>query len=451
MRLTVIGGGGFRVPLIHRALADAGDDSPVDELVLYDTSPDRLAVIESVVRSMSRGRPSRPAVRCTESLNDAVSGAEFIFAAIRVGGARARVSDEEIAVARGVLGQETTGPGGLAYGMRTVPAAVAIAETVRRLAPTAYIINFTNPVGMVTEAMQRVLGERVVGICDTPTGLGRRVCDLLGIDRERASLDYVGLNHLGWLRRVLVDGEDRLPGLLADPERLASLDETAIFGADWLALLGCIPNEYLYYYYRNREAVQSMRSGKPTRAEYVARAQEKFYSGAASDPSRAFDTWRAAIEARSALYMADARHGQAPTAFADEQGYERVALDVIDAIATNRRATMVLNVRNGTTIRELPPDSIIEVPSVIDATGAHPLAIPPPDLHQGGLMHQVKMTDRLAIEAALTGAHDLAIKAFGLHPLVDSLEVARELFEAYRAAIPEFGAVFATSAALAKL
>ena len=154
-----------------------------------------------------------------------------------------------------MLGQETTGPGGIAYALRTVPVMLDIAETIRRVAPNAYLLNFTNPAGIITEALQSVLGDHALGICDTPSGLGRRVAGVLGYDHTRIQMDYVGLNHLGWMRRVLVDGVDVLPVLLADGQRLDRMEEAQIFGTDWIHALGVIPNEYLYYYYFNRDAV----------------------------------------------------------------------------------------------------------------------------------------------------------------------------------------------------
>jgi 6-phospho-beta-glucosidase len=437
MRLTVIGGGGFRVPLIYRALLDAAGSSPIDELVLFDTAKDRLTVVGAVLAGLAGDRAGALPVRVTSDLADAVTGADFVFCAIRVGGAAGRVQDERIAARHGLLGQETTGPGGLAYGIRTIPVALDIAEHIHRLAPGAYVINFTNPVGMVTEAMQRVLGDRVVGVCDTPTGLGRRVARMLSTDHDRVELDYVGLNHLGWLRGIRANGVDLLPGLLADDTRLRDLDEAGMFGADWLRRFGCVPNEYLYYYYRNREA----RSGDHARGEYVARTQDDFYRAAAAGPDHAYELWRSAAGQRSAQYMAEAR-GRPATTVDDEQGYERVALAVMEAVAHNRRTTMIVNVRNGATLPVLPPDAVIEVPALLDASGARPLSTRPPALHQAGLMQQVKDIDRLAIEAAVTRSPEHATLAFGLHPLVDSLTVGADLFGAYRAAIPEFAAVF---------
>ncbi len=226
MKLCILGGGGFRTPFVYQALLHDHAEPRVDEVALHDQDPERLRAVELVLDQLAAPFDVRPRIIATTSLTEALTGADFVFAAIRVGGLAGRVHDERVALDLGVLGQETTGPGGIAYALRTVPVMLRIAAEIARVAPTAYVMNFTNPAGIVTEAMREVLGDRVVGICDTPSGLGRRVAVAMGVDPGRAELDYLGLNHLGWLRRVLVDGHDVLPDLLADDDRLAGLEET---------------------------------------------------------------------------------------------------------------------------------------------------------------------------------------------------------------------------------
>jgi 6-phospho-beta-glucosidase len=469
MKLTILGGGGFRVPFVHQALLHGRGVARVDEVVLHDTDPDRLEAIVHVLGQLADGVDDQPRLTVTTSLDEAVEGSDFVFAAIRVGGVEARVSDERVALDLGVLGQETVGPGGVAYGLRTIPVMVQVAERVAELAPSAYVMNFTNPAGMITEAMQSVLGDRVLGICDTPSDLGRRVARAVGVDGSRLQLDYVGLNHLGWMRRVVHEGTDLLPGLLADDEKLRALEEARVFGAPWLRALGAIPNEYLYYYYRNREAVQSILSSSCTRGEFLSGQQTDLFRSILADPENAADLWGAAVSERGASYMAEAKGGQqgAPAAEAAaeppagspeldndddtgpgldlaEHGYAGVALQVMGAIAQNRRATMILNVRNGSTIAGLPADAVIEVPSTVDANGVHPLSTAAPDLHQLGLMQQVKAVERATIRAALTGSRADAHLAFALHPLVHSLDISDRLLDGYVASIPEIADVLRT-------
>ncbi|MER6084214.1 6-phospho-beta-glucosidase [Streptomyces sp. NPDC001833] len=452
MKLTVLGGGGFRVPYVYQALLHDQGTPRIDDVWLYDTDPARLKAMAEVLARFADGRPDAPRVTVSTSLDDALEGSDFVFAAIRVGGLPGRMCDERVALDLDVLGQETTGPGGLAYGLRTIPVMLDIAHRVRRLAPDAYVINFTNPAGMITEAMQSVLGDRVLGICDTPSGLGRRIATTLGLDPSRAQFDYVGLNHLGWMRRVLHDGEDVLPRLLADDERLGGLEEGVVFGKEWLRDLGLIPNEYLYYYYFNREAVRSILDAPQTRGEFLARQQREFYARVTeAAEGSAVQLWRETVANRSANYMAEAKGAVQGEAEADagfrpdpaHQGYAGVALAVMAAVSRNERATMILNVRNGTTVSALPQDAVVEVPVTVDANGVHPLTITQPDLHQAGLMQQVKAVERLTISAAVTGSRTDALKAFSLHPLVDSVNVGRQLLDGYIDRIPEVAAVFA--------
>ena len=421
MRLALLGGGGFRVPLVHGALLAGGD---VTELVLHDVDTGRLAAIERVLAEQASGVAGAPRVRTTTDLRDALSDVDFVFSAIRVGGLRGRRLDEQIALAEGVLGQETVGAGGIAYGLRTVPAAVALARTIAEVAPRAWVINFTNPAGMVTEAMAGVLGERVIGICDSPVGLCRRVAHALGVDPAAARYDYAGLNHLGWLRAVHVGGEDVLPRLLSDVDALESFEEGKLFGAGWLRALGAVPNEYLHYYYFAREAL-----GGDSRGAFLLEQQRSFYA----EPSLA--SWERTRLEREATYMAETREGERDDL--EGGGYEKVALALMRALARGERTTLILNVRNGSALPGVPADAVVEVPCVVDADGARPLDAGPLPDHALGLVTTVKAVERATIEAATTGSREAALRAFALHPLVDSVSVARRLLDGYAAAHPE--------------
>lgn len=451
MKLSIVGGGGFRTPQVYQALLRDTGTPRVTQVALYDTDEVRLGIMTAILAELAAEFPDPPRVTPTTIAREAIEGSDFVFAAIRVGGLEGRRRDEHVALDLGVLGQETTGPGGLAYAIRTVPVMTGIATMVRSLAPGAFVMNFTNPAGIITEAMQPVLGDHVLGICDTPSGLGRRVAGALGLDHSRVQMDYVGLNHLGWMRRVLYDGRDILPGLIADDALLGSLEEGEVFGTDWIRTLGVIPNEYLFYYYFNRDAVRAIVDSGATRGDFLARTQGDFYRLAASRERKA-DLWRDTVARRSASYMAEAKGGSqdSPPAHAGagrpgidpaSQGYAGVALGVMNAITRNERATMILNVRNQGTIAALPDDAVVEVPALVDANGVHPLSTAAPDLHQAGLMAQVKEAERHTIRAALTGSRAEALRAFALHPLVDSVEVARQLVDGYRDRIPEVAAV----------
>ena len=437
MKLTILGGGGFRVPLVYGALLGDHAEGRVTHVTLHDLDKGRLSAIAGVLAEQGAGVPDAPGVTATTDLDEALRGADFVFSAIRVGGLAGRAADERIALAEGVLGQETVGAGGIAYGLRTVPVAVHIARRIAELAPDAWVINFTNPAGLVTEAMSRILGDRVVGICDSPVGLGRRVARVLGADPDEAWIDYVGLNHLGWLRGLRIGGRDELPRLLADEEALGSFEEGRLFGPEWLRSLGAIPNEYLHYYYFNREAVHAYRTAERTRGAYLRDQQSGFYAEMGKPGTPALAAWHRTLADREATYMAANREA-AGTGERDEEdlesgGYEKVALALMRAVARDERTTLILNVRNGTTLAALDADAVIEVPCLVDANGAHPVAVSPLPYHAVGLVTAVKAVEREVLAAAESGSRATAVKAFALHPLVDSVTVARRLVEGYTA------------------
>ncbi|MFD9906963.1 6-phospho-beta-glucosidase [Streptomyces sp. NPDC059063] len=440
MRLTILGGGGFRVPLVYGALLRDHAEGRVTEVVLHDVDAARLDAIARVLAEQAAGVQDAPAVRVTTDLDEALRSTDFVFSAIRVGGLAGRAADERVALAEGVLGQETVGAGGIAYGLRTVPVAVDIARRVKRLAPDAWVINFTNPAGLVTEAMSRHIGDRVIGICDSPVGLGRRVAHLLGVAPERAWIDYVGLNHLGWLRGLEVAGRDLLPVLLADRDLLGSFEEGKLFGADWLQSLGAIPNEYLHYYYFNRETVAAYQRVERTRGAFLHDQQARFYETMRNPATPALRTWDDTRAEREATYMAENREasgaGERAPDDLESGGYEQVALALMRGIARNERTTLILNVRNRTTLSALDADAVIEVPCLVDAGGARPVSVAPLPGHATGLVCAVKAVEREVLAAAESGSRATAVKAFALHPLVDSVTVARRLLDGYRGEHP---------------
>jgi 6-phospho-beta-glucosidase len=423
VRLTILGGGGFRVPLVHSALLDPS--SPITSLVLHDVDAGRLSSIQRVLAAQGRG----PLVLATTDLTEALTGADFVFSAIRVHGLPGRVIDEKVALSLGVLGQETTGAGGVSYGLRTVPVASAIARRIALVAPSAWVINFTNPAGLVTEAMAAHLGDRVIGICDSPSAMGRRVVRALGL--SSASLGYAGLNHLGWLSSVLSDGVDVLPRLFSDDSALLSFEEGRLFGAERLRSLRAVPNEYLHYYY---DAGSSVRPPAETRGEFLLRQQTEVYAamGSAGDP---LAVWTAALHERDATYMSS--EGLERDAYSGGGGYEQVALDLMRALASDAPASLILNVRNRGVLDILDSDAVVEVPCTVTREGPVPVEGVSVPSHGVSLVQQVKATERAVLEAAASGSRAVAVRAMASHPLVDSVPLARKLIDAYRAEFPE--------------
>jgi 6-phospho-beta-glucosidase len=268
-------------------------------------------------------------------------------------------------------------------------------------------------------------------------GLIRRAARAAGADPDAPDLayDYLGLNHLGWLRRLTVGGRDLLPGLLADPDALAGFEEGRLFGAPFLAALGSLPNEYLHYYYFRRETLHAVRSAAATRGEFLDRQQGGFFAEADGLPEdEAYALWQRVRHEREATYLAENRAAsggwQRDTQDLDGGGYEHVALALMRAIAHDRPATLVLNVPGGGAVPVLDQDAVVEVPCEVGAFGARPLPVAPPDDHQAGLMLSVKAVERAAIDAATTGSRAAALRALALHPLVDTASAAARILDA---------------------
>jgi 6-phospho-beta-glucosidase len=474
MRLTIAGGGGFRVPLVYRALSAGPFAGLVRELVLYDVDPARLAAIEAVLTSLAQQGPpgSGPQIRAVDTLSEALAGADMVFAAIRPGGTAGRTADEGIALDLGLLGQETTGPGGISYALRSIPPMLRLAEEMRSRCPGAWLLNFTNPAGMVTEALVPVLGPKVIGICDSASGLVHRAARAAGFALPEGTLDgvgYYGLNHLGWLYRLEAGGRDALPELLADPAALAGFEEGRLFPPGLLAGLGCLPNEYLFYYYDTVRAVAGMRAAGQTRGESIARQQAELYPRLAAAGPEAFALWEDARRSREEGYLAEARTSGERRDETDLAGggYERVALAAMRALSGGGAADLILNTRNTVAtagsagpetapagpeaggagsgadvvpaITGLPADAVVEVPCRVTADGAEPVPQDRPGPAQLELLRRVKDVERLVVEAATTGRREAALAAFARHPLVDSDVLAVKLLAGYEAAFPELG------------
>jgi 6-phospho-beta-glucosidase len=440
VKLALLGGGGFRTPVIYRALARGQTRTRYDDIALYDVDSARLDRIEAVLRGIDEAEGTSVPYRTTTRLEEAVDGADVVYCAVRVGGLPGRLVDETVAIEAGAIGQETAGAGGLAFALRTVPVVTEIARVVDRRAPNALFINFTNPVGLVTEAVRRVLGDRVVGICDAPEDLCGRVAAALGRRPEELWFDYFGINHLGWLRGVLDQGRDLLPALLADTDRLESIEEGRLFGAEWLRLVGMIPNEYLYYFYFQQQALDAMRGGA-VRAEYLQAQQQAFYAGDGR-PTEVLELWQRTLTEREAHYMDEAwdgREDQRTEILSGRQpgGYGGLALGLVDALHEDGHRVRILNVANRSSLPFLDPDAVVEVPCVVGRGGIVPVAIGPVPLEAQALILAVRAAERIAIDAALTGSRQLAVKALALHPLVPSVDVATRILDGYLARQPE--------------
>lgn len=453
MKLVIIGGGGFRVPQVIEVLSSPEAKLRVDEVVLYDVDCARTDAIMAVLRGSGfLDCSTSPSVSACCNLSEALVGADFVFSAMRIGGTCGRITDERVGLGHGVLGQETVGVGGYAYALRTIPAALELARTIKKVAPESWTINFTNPAGIITQAMRKVLGHKVIGICDTPIGLMRRACAALGVNQEDVQFDYVGLNHLGWLRTLVKNGEDLIPRLLADDDLLDHMEEARTIGGDWIRAIGKLPNEYLYYYYLNRESLSRIKNGAQTRGEFLNSQQSGFYRDVLKNPQKAWQLWNQYHNEREATYMAESRDPDKRDGRRAEDiaggGYQEVALGIMEALTLDTTARMILNVGNADCaetpllIPELNAQAVVEVPCWVDGSGVHPQKVAPVTGAELGLITSVKACEELVIDAAIEGDKTKAWRAFASHPLVDSVLVARKLLNDYCEKNPLIAKVF---------
>ena len=412
MKVTIIGGGSTYSPELVHGLVARAEAVGLTEIVLQDLREDRLGPVGAFCARMARAMQADITVRTTTSLDEALDGADFVVVQIRVGGQEGRHQDIRLGLDRGLIGQETTGVGGFAKALRTIPVVLDIAERVRERCPDAWLLNFTNPSGMVTEALLRAGHTRTVGLCNVPIEMHMDIAKVLERPVEDISLDWVGLNHLGWVRRVIVDGEDVLPGLIDDIEARvpgpANLPELG-YPDGFLRALGAIPSSYVRFFYAPDAMLESIQSKKQTRAEEVMVLEEELLQTYA-DPESV--TLPQALSKRGGAW------------------YSRLAVEVIAALQGDEPTVHIVNASNGASVQGLPSDASVEVPCKLSRHGVEPLDCGEVDPALLGLMQAVKAYERLGIEASTTGGAESAFKALVAHPLVPDAHVAKDVLKA---------------------
>ncbi len=402
MKLAIVGGGSTYTPELIDGFARLRDSLPVEELWLIDTSAERLDLVTGMAKRMFARAAHPGSITGTTDLVAGVSGADAVLIQLRVGGQDARRGDETWPHDVHCIGQETTGPGGLAKALRTVPVILRVADAVRAHAkPDAWIIDFTNPVGIVTRALLEA-GHRAVGLCNVAIGFQRRFAGMLGVTPDDVTLGHVGLNHLTWIRSVTTGGVDHLPALF---ERLDHLAAEVELPAHLLQLLGAVPSYYLRYYY-DHDAVLEEQLHAPSRADEV-QAVERELLALYADPS--VDTKPDALARRGGAF------------------YSEAAIELLAGLNGDTGDTRVVNLRNGGTLPFLPDDHVIEVPARVTAAGVEALPIAPLDDDIRGLVSAVAGYERLALDAAVHGGRDRVLRAMQAHPLVLQYDRAEKL------------------------
>lgn len=429
VKVAVIGGGSTYTPELINGFIERKDTLPVDELWLMDISQDRLNIVGGFAQRMAEARGAPFQIKLTTDQREAVRGARYVITQFRVGMMAARRNDEYLGRRHGLIGQETTGIGGMAKAMRTIPVVLNIARDIREVgAPGAVLVNFTNPAGLVTEALARYAPDvPAIGVCNAPInaamGFLRALEEDLGqkIDLQRCSLKTLGLNHLTWHYGFTVDGEEMFPRILARFIERLRAEENPEWDPATIENLGMIPNNYLQYYYYTHKKLAAQEKWPPSRAEQVQAIEENLLREYANPEN---NTPPADLMKRGGAY------------------YSTVATQLLNAHYNNLGEEHVVNIRHNGAVPGWPADWVLEMPAKIDANGAHPLPADPLPPACFGLIAQVKSYEILTAEAAVTGSRSAAYQAMLAHPLGPSAdkvqEVLDDLLETNRAVLPQF-------------
>lgn len=445
-RVSLIGGGGIRTPLVIFGLNDLARRLGIAEVVLYDPDAARVQLMAELGRAIVAREGGDLRITVASRIEDAIEGCAFVLNSIRVGGIRSRAADELASIKHGYPGQETTGPAGAAMALRTVPVVLEQARLVERLNPQAWIVSFTNPAGLVTQAISTHTAAKVVGICDTPVELIHNITHALGARADEVRCEYVGLNHLGWVRRIAVKGEDVTARVLADDRILAQAYAAPLFDPEMIRQLGLIPTEYLYFYYCRRKALANQVTHGASRGAEVERLNIELLGVLdghlrAGDGAAAVEAYAAYLNRRSGSYMRlEASGGSAFDAdaafdidpFRVASGYHVIAMDVIRALCSETPARLIVNTRNRGALTDLADDDVIETTCAVSRTGVVPEPLGELPDETRGLVTAIKAYERAAIQAALTTpAEPLARlrqkKAFLLHPAIQDWEASDPL------------------------
>ncbi len=441
MKLTLIGGGGVRTPLAVAATLRRAQQVGLEEICLMDIDAERLRLFGALSRHVARSAGSSVRITLTTNAREALAGARYVITTFRVGGERARVLDERIALRYGVIGQETTGAGGFAMAMRSIPAILEYARLLEQVSPGAWIINFTNPAGLVTQALCYQGFQRTIGICDSANGAQNAVASWLGVDEKLLRAEVFGLNHLSWARRVWLNDEEVLGGLLYDPAFLSGTLQR-LFDPELVQATGMWLNEYLQYYYYSDRALGEIVTREKTRGEEVLEWNQALLEQLQTiDVERNLEAARQVYDSymvrRVATYMGHGESGEPTHGITDvgtDEGYAGVALSVIEGLETGEPTYTALNVPNQGAIICMREDDVVEISCRVDAGGIHPQSIGAVPEPQELLMRLVKLYERLAIKAILARSRTAACRALMIHPLVLSYSRAASLIDEYLAA-----------------
>lgn len=449
MKIGVIGGAGVRTVIFINGLLKRYQKLNIDEVVLYDTNHEKLAVIGKLCRHVVNREGESLVVREVYDAVDAIKGMDYIVTTLRVGGDHSRVVDEAVALKNGVIGQETTGVGGFSMAVRTIPVLMEYCELIEKHAPNAWIFNFTNPSGLVTQALHSAGHHRIIGICDAPSSMKYRMAQNLGVTEEELYVEFFGLNHLSWIKSIQLNGEEIMPKLIADDAFLSSIQELEIFDRDVIRKTGMLPNEYLYYYYHRERALANINKSEMTRGQTIEKVnlqmmEELKAMDIDANPEEALQIFLYYMQLRENSYMS-IESGSANRPMLEKgslpvpegMGYAGVMLDCIEGMQSEEGRTLVLSVLNQGCIPFLGDEDVVEVTCKVSKNGIEPVKqASVPEMCEL-YIRLIKRYERLTVEAVREHSEDKAVEALMQHPLVNSYSLAKKLIEDYNEAYGE--------------
>jgi 6-phospho-beta-glucosidase len=448
MKLAIIGAGGVRTPLLIQALYQRQDSLGIDRLSLMDIDPERLSLMASVSHQLESNGQLHFQVERTGDLRQALKDADFVITTFRVGGIESRVVDERVPLNLGLLGQETTGAGGFAMGLRSIPVLIDIVHQMEQVCPKTWLVNFANPAGMMIQAVQDATGwQRMAGICDAPSQFLSVFAGLLGVSHTEVELDYFGLNHLGWIRAIRHQGLDHLQEFISMFVKTGGIPEFP-FDTDLIESLAMFPNEYLYYYYYSRQAVANIQKAGITRGEQILGDNVLLFNKIKylidkGDYPNIETAYLEYIGNRGGTYMKNETGiGESEPGInlqdlleqAAYKGYAGVALDLIEALLGAGDRRMILNVPNQNSLPAMAPEDVVEIPAKVSRNKITPVKVGQVPDHCLGLMKTIKAYEQMTVEAAIECSYSKALQALTIHPLVQDRQLAKKVLDGYLAA-----------------
>ncbi len=443
MKIAVIGGAGVRTVIFINGLLKRYRKLGIDQVALYDIQEEKQQIIEKLCRHVVARRQGQLKVWAASDPIEAVKGADYIVTTLRVGGDHGRVVDETIALENGVIGQETTGVGGFSMAVRTIPVLLGYCEIFQKYAPDAWIFNFTNPSGLVTQALRSAGYDRVIGICDAPSSTKKRMAEYLAVLEDELYVEFFGLNHLSWISSVKRSGVEILPELLKDDAFLQGVQEFSMFDPELLRSIGYLPNEYLYYYYHREKALKNITGSKETRGMVIERVNQKMMEELRAmdidaDREGALQVFLYYMQVRENSYMS-IESGAAGRPLEekgklevpDGMGYAGVMLDCIEGMQSKEGRYLVLSVENQGAIPGIDDSDVVEMTCHVSEKGICPVHLGNVAEHSYLLIRLVKMYEKLAVQAIRERSAKIATEALMLHPLVNSWSLAKQLVGQY--------------------